>query len=177
MKNIECIKPLLAHKASISQELRNHFLILQKQITEESGHRVNSKSLMLYELLLWHIKIENNLVKYITQKCWEKLLYLFFHTKTTNILLSLVYQIIVIVFKMKNEKLLINLLCCQNMLAPMAKLFENREQHEMYSQEFKQHVLYTYSRTILNALEIIEESNDMNYRQLVSQLKFSANYK
>lgn len=177
MKNIDRIQTLSRHKEKISQELTNHFLIIQKQIVDESGANMHSKNILLYELLLWHMKVEPSLAKYLNTKTWERLLYLFFHSKSKNILLSYIYQIIVIWFRQKSEKLLVNIFWVHNMLAPMAKLYEDRQSFELYHLPFSQHILYIYVVSIFKILQAIEEWRDPNYKQIASQLKFSSNFK
>lgn len=49
--------------------------------------------------------------------------------------MSYIYKIIVWAFHLKSEKLLINLICSQNLLAPLAGVLTAKEGIEIYEQE------------------------------------------
>ena len=60
------------------------------------------------------IQLDPGTIKYLNNKCWDRLLDHFFNVyskgeKVSTIKMSYIYKIIVIVFESKKEKLLINL--------------------------------------------------------------------
>lgn len=57
--------------------------------------------------------------------------------KPSPIAMSYVYKIIVSTFMLKNEKLLLNLICSQNLLAPLAALYEAKVALDIYEQEVR----------------------------------------
>ena len=123
-------------------------MLLNAKFRYKSLTDLDSKKLLLLELFLVEIQLDPGLAKHITNKCWERLIDHLFNATckgmtVSTIKMSYIYKIIVWAFHLKSEKLLINLVCSQNLLAPLAGVLTAKEGIEIYEQEVSTYLAFS----------------------------------
>ncbi|CAI2376764.1 unnamed protein product [Moneuplotes crassus] len=195
-------KFLIEYKALIKEELRHHFLTLENLIVDElkTPIEITSKKLILLELLCCQIELDSELTRYISPKCWDRLVDHFFNheavdQKVSRIKLSYIFKILFdsrfVSVSTKNygkalTTKLMNLVCSQNILANIVLIFEAKCDIQLYKcapKIFLCDELYSYCCSFVKVLYPIATKygvdNDDGHEelnQLAAQLNFSSNW-